>query len=100
MKATDFTDPRRSPHVRETMPIRFAIASERYRLEHEGKTIDCSSHGLGIRTPVPLSCGEVAVVMMQGSVRTAVPTRVVWVHGTEFGIEGAAGLEFLQSLPP
>jgi hypothetical protein len=99
MKPPSFIQPRRSPRVREAIPIRFAIASEEYRVEHEGTTMDRSFHGLKIRASVPLSRGETAVILSQGKVRGGVPTRVAWVRRREFGYDGAAGLEFLDSLP-
>ena len=99
MDATNFTDPRRSLRERETIPIRYAIASEDYRVEHEAITMDRSLHGLRIRTAVRLSCGETVVVLPLGGSQGATPARVVWVHGAESSFEGAAGLEFLNSLP-
>ena len=99
MKPPQFTEPRRSPRVREAIPIRFAIASEEYLLQHKGMTVDRSPHGLRIQAAIQLSRGETAVVFSQGSLQTAVPTRVVWVEGVELGYPGMAGLEFLSSLP-
>lgn len=99
MKPTQFTEPRRSPRVREAIPVRFAIASEKFLLEHKGITIDRSPHGLRIRAATLLSRGETAVIFSQGKVQTAVPTRIVWVHEGDLDFKAVAGLEFLAYLP-
>ncbi len=75
------------------------MASEDYRLEHEAVTMDRSWQGARILTAVPLSCGEVLVGFSLERSRTATVTRVVWVRERELSFEGAAGLQFLDSLP-
>ncbi len=90
---------RRSPRWREAVRIRFVVASEDYRMEHEAVTMDLSSQGARILTAAPLSRGEVLVAFALERSRAATVTRVVWVRGRELSFEGAAGLEFLDSLP-
>src|ERR1039458_174929 len=92
MKPAQFMEPRRSLRVREALPIRFAIASEKYLLEHKGITVDRSPHGLRIRAAIVLSRGETAVIFSQGKLQTAVPTRVVWVDGGDLDFKAVAGL--------
>ncbi len=90
---------RRSPRLREAVPIRFVMASEDYRLEHEALTMDRSLRGARVLTAVPLSSGEVLVAFSLERLRSATVARVVWVRGGEGSFMGAAGLEFLDSLP-
>ena len=99
MEPTGFTDKRRSLRVPEAVPIRYGAASEDYQVEHEAITMDRSTHGLRIRTAVPLSRGETVVVLSVRGARSAIAARVVWARGAEFSFEGAAGLEFLNYLP-
>ncbi len=90
---------RRSPRIREAVPIRFVMASEDYRVEHEAVTMDRSLRGARILTAVSLCSGEVLVAFSLERLRTATVTRVVWVRQGELSFDGAAGLEFLDSLP-
>jgi hypothetical protein len=99
METNKYAERRRSDRVRGAIPVHFAIASEEYGVEHEGMTMDRSSHGLRIRTAVPLSPGEAVVVLSVGGSRRAIPARVVWTRAGELSFEGAAGLEILDSLP-
>ena len=96
MGPTPFVDRRRSDRERGPIPVHFTIASEDYGVEHEALAIDRSSHGLRIRTAVPLSPGEAVVVMSLGGSRGSISARVVWVLGAEYTFAAAAGLEFLN----
>ena len=99
MEPTDLVNPRRSLRERIEIPIRYATASENYRVEHETTTMDRSPTGLRIRTAAPLSCGETVLVLSLGGSKSAIPTRVAWVREPELSFRGAAGLQILNSLP-
>ena len=99
MEVDRYVEHRRSDRVGDAVPIHFTIASEGYGVAREAITMDRSSHGLKIRTAVPLSQGEAVLVSSLGGTRCAIPGRVVWVRGAEPSFEGTAGLAFLSSLP-
>jgi hypothetical protein len=97
MKSALSIETRRSRRQRESNPIRIAIASEGYGVEHQAFTIDESLCGVRIRAVVPLSPGEaIAVSRREGSLRT-IPARVVWVRRPISSAEYIAGLEFLST---
>jgi hypothetical protein len=96
MKSAPFIETRRSHRHRESNPIRIAIASEGYGVEHQAFTIDHSLCGVRIRAVVPLSPGEpIAVSRREGSWHT-IPARVAWVRRPISSAEYIAGLEFLS----
>ena len=99
MAHTDFSDCRRSPREHVAIPIRYALASENYKVEHGAVTMDRSATGFRIRPAAPLACGETVVVLALDGKRSAIPTRVAWVRGAELSFAGAAGLEILSALP-
>jgi hypothetical protein len=99
METQKFVDPRRALREHVEIPIRYATASENYRVEHESTTLDRSHTGLRIRPAAPLTSGETVVVLSMGNSKSAIPTRVAWVREAELSFAGAAGLEFLTSLP-
>ena len=99
MESTLFVERRQLERFRKTIPIRFSIAAENYKVEHDAMTVDWSSHGIRIGTAVPLSPGEQVMVLSYGDARDTIPARVAWVRETATGNEAMAGLELLYSLP-
>ena len=96
MEPTPYVDHRRSQRVHEEIPMRFILASDDGRVQHEAFTTNLSLHGMGIRTAMQLFLGERILVLPRTDFRYRAPARVVWVQGMESGKECVGGLEFLN----
>jgi hypothetical protein len=100
MKSGSFVDTRQSLRVPKADQVRFAIASEDHQVKHKAFTMNRSPHGVGIRTRVQLSPGEVILIFPQKGSWHTIPARVAWVRGPISSAGYIAGLEFLSLSAP
>jgi hypothetical protein len=90
---------RRSLRTPVTLPITLYAGANGRKLEYYAVALDLSCQGTRVRTPLPLSQGQVVTVALDYSGGYAVPGRVVWVGPEASDREGQVGIEFAFSLP-
>jgi hypothetical protein len=99
MRAVPPSDLRQSQRIPATIPIRLAVESEDFKVEHEASTIDLSLRGVKVRTSFALLAGETVGIITSGDSRHTISARVVWVQRVGTDLWSLAGLEFLDTMP-
>ncbi len=79
--------PRHSQRAPIKIPIRLAVKHEGVDTVQWVKTVNLSKYGMCVETPVALSSGQAAYVMVGKAVVPSGYWRVVWASDHEAGLE-------------
>ena len=98
MATTNFVIPRQSPRSKVIQPITLVANGEGEQIMVRAATMDFSSGGLRIHSPVSLIIGQQIYVLFASHPSDPRPCKVMWAKPAGSILPGEAGLKFLEAV--
>jgi hypothetical protein len=98
MSTPHYVNPRQHPRNKGVMVIDLVAHDHGDRSSVRAATLDLSSGGLRIQTPVSLVAGERIDVFFANRPASAKPCEVAWTKPAGSNLPGQAGLKFIEAL--
>ena|SRR5579863_1278112 len=99
-KAANPANRRRAERRSSSKEIALLVESEHRQIASHAFAVDLSELGARVRASVHLEPGQPVTVIPREGKAYAVPSRVIWVSGSQFGEAPEAGLAFLEPQAP
>ena len=96
MQQTISPNKRRAERKLTSKAIALVVDSDHKRIVNQAFAVDLSELGARIRTPVRLEPGQRVTVIPREGKAYAVPSRVIWVNGSQPETGSEIGLAFLE----
>ncbi len=84
--------------ARVRIPVQLLLSSRRNKVQHNASIVDLSVLGVRVQADIALKPRQAVEVIRMTGPCPSVPSRVVWVGEPGSGMEGQAGLRYLDPL--